>query len=448
MVRPRRRQRVWAAAAAALFLAACGGPQPEVGSVGAVGGFLGGIVAEEPHAAVVARDVLSAGGTAADAATAAYFTLAVTYPVGAGLGGGGACVYYDAEANTAEALEFLPAVPRNGGPVLVPGSLRGFALLHSRYGQLRWTQLVSPAETLARFGFGASRALARRVAANRDRLMALPGLREQFIGVDGEPLGEGERLIRVQVAAMLSRVRTRGVGDFYGGEAGQWFVEDSGAVGGTVSVADLRAYRARLGPTVDRQYGNHLLHHPSANGGGGLMYDLTDLSNDPAVLPAGSKLGGEFGDAGFVIGDRTGSAVACSLTMGAPFGSGQVARTTGLLLADPAARSFTASAVVGANHNTDQAFFAAAAGGGAAGVSAVAKLARDLLIDEGDLQAALNQPRSYRVDGSSVGETGQGDASLGRVQALWCPQGLFRRPDFCQFASDPRGFGLAAGEIR
>ena len=54
------------------------------GQEGFVRGFLGHAVADEPLAAVSARNVLSSGGNAADAATAAGFMMAVTLPSRAG----------------------------------------------------------------------------------------------------------------------------------------------------------------------------------------------------------------------------------------------------------------------------------------------------------------------------------------------------------------------------
>ena len=59
-----------------------GGAQP--GDPGYVSGFLGGAAADDPRAVLVARDVLSRGGSAADAATAAALVMAVTLPSRAG----------------------------------------------------------------------------------------------------------------------------------------------------------------------------------------------------------------------------------------------------------------------------------------------------------------------------------------------------------------------------
>ena len=94
------------------------GSGPQAGQEGFVRGFLGHVASEEPRAALAARNVLSAGGTAVDAAAAAGLMLTVTLPSRAGLGGGGACLLFNPRRGDTEAVLFPPG-PRasNSGTV-------------------------------------------------------------------------------------------------------------------------------------------------------------------------------------------------------------------------------------------------------------------------------------------------------------------------------------------
>src|SRR3546814_13052447 len=102
-------------AVTAIILVNCSGSDKTatVGQLDYLQGFIGGVAADEPRAALVARDILSAGGSAADAVAAAALTYAVTHPGGGGPGGGGVCVVGQADKRQGENIE-LPALAAAG----------------------------------------------------------------------------------------------------------------------------------------------------------------------------------------------------------------------------------------------------------------------------------------------------------------------------------------------
>lgn len=113
------------------------------------------------------------------------------------------------------------------------------------------------------------------------------------------------------------------------------------------------------------------------------------------------------------------------------------------------------SPLVVVNPNVNQGYLALA-GSGPAGASAAAQVAIDLLEDSRPLDEAIGAGRLLRLgtageirqearEGSAPASGAKPAKSLGRVQAIWCPAGLFRGAESCRFATDPRGFGLALG---
>ena len=251
--------------------------EPQQGTVGFVEGFLGGVAADEPRAATIGRDVLSAGGTAADAATAVYFALSVTLPSSASLGGGGVCVVHDWRTKKTETLDFLArppkAIPAGAArPIAVPGNPRGFFALHSRFGRLRWESLVGSAENLARFGTPVSRAFAVDLARVGDALLADPDRRRIFGQAGGQRVaGEGETLVQYELASTLGLLRRAGPGDFYDGPTAHQLVAAVKAVGGSLGIDDLRAYRPVWRETVRVPYGNTVAHFSSPPGAAGAL---------------------------------------------------------------------------------------------------------------------------------------------------------------------------------
>jgi gamma-glutamyltranspeptidase / glutathione hydrolase len=464
-------------AAITLMLAACSPPRPPVGVEGYLPDFIGGAIADEPRAALAARDVLSAGGSAADAAVALYFMLAVTYPSAAAFGGGGTCVVYNTQKRQFDALEFLPRPTAAGGPVAVPGNVRGMAALHARHGRMRWETLLSPAEAAARIGHPTSRALARRIEANRNVIANDPRLIERFGRREGDPLAQGE------LAGLISQLRARGGGDFYVGEAAKAVLADMIAAGGMADADDLRAFPVAAGAPITFPVGNHMGALPAgAVGGerfqrlwaalGAAGYRAAAAEQRPklladAVVSAYADLGGpvaigDRGSTGFVVTEADGSAVACALTMHRDFGARRVGRQTGILFANPPVPDsngapYLAPFVV-ANINTRQVFFAGASAGAGGGLPALVAVAADAILGDVPLDKAVAAPRLIatgpaiahepglptgaltQLEGRQVSEI----PSLGRVNAVYCYDGLRRNAKSCSFVVDGRGFGLVA----
>lgn len=266
-------------AVASVLLVSCGGTdEQEVprGTIGFVSGALGVISVEEPQAALVARDVLSAGGTAADAATAIGFTLSVTMPSSASLGGGGVCIARDGRGEKPVVIDFLPRTPKNAStnterPSAIPSMPRGLFLLHSRFGVLKWERVVAPAENLARFGFNIPRAFASEFSKVQDVLLRDTAMAGVFRRQDGSPVSEGSFLKQAELASVLGRIRIRGVGEFYIGNDAKNLAEAVQRAGGSLSFEDLRDYRPEIREPISFSWEKgsswHFAGPPSTGGG-------------------------------------------------------------------------------------------------------------------------------------------------------------------------------------
>jgi gamma-glutamyltranspeptidase/glutathione hydrolase len=249
------------------------------------------VVAQEGHAADVGREVLRRGGSAADAAIATAFALAVTHPAAGNLGGGGFLVAYDAPRRSVVTIDFREVAPALATPGMylgpdgkllphhragaraggVPGTVRGLALAHSKLGRLGWSDLVRPAARLAREGFPVSSTLARSLNAqlfdpaardvDRDdlgrspeRLAGFPESVTAFRKGDGAPWRSGDLLIQPDLAGTLDRIATAGPDDFYTGKTADLIVAYMTAHDGLISRSDLASYQARERPAVHTTY--------------------------------------------------------------------------------------------------------------------------------------------------------------------------------------------------
>lgn len=277
-----------AAVVAVLFLLGCGSDDEEgLGTVGYVEGFYGGVAADEPKAALVGREVLASGGSAADAVTAMYFAMAVTLPSQASLGGGGVCVAYDSENLEVRALDFLARPPARIPPSAdrpsgVPGNVRGFFALHARFGRLRWSQLLAPAENLARFGVQVSRAFGNDLQQVQGALLAEPGMRRVFKSSNTEQLvTEGDFVRQLDLASVISNIRANGPGGFYTGPLARQLVAAVKEAGGSLESSDLYDYQPIWRDTIRLDLGRDVVHFsPPPPAGGAVAAQIWAMLDD------------------------------------------------------------------------------------------------------------------------------------------------------------------------
>ena len=431
-----------------------------------------------------------------DAVVSMGLTMMVTRPDAAGPGGGGMCVVFDADTGKGEAIEFLPHAPKSPAPAgrwlaASPGSFRGLFALHARYGQLRWEQLVLPAERLARFGVRIPRVVTRVLAGSGKTTIKGSRGRAIFFDVAGAPLKEGDVLRQVDLAVTMGRVRTAGPGDFYSGPLARNFSDGVERAGGWLPIEDLRLYRPNWINAKPGKSGPHdVFFLPSPAGGGEVAAEIWNKLGDKGLFSSAFTKAGEAekatklsaaarqgytnalaqpqydsmtASAGALAVDRLGNSAACVFTMGRPFGSGRFAGDTGVMPVEPARAGalLTLSAMIVANRNTKQTFLAATGTGDQFASSAMMGVVLRILDGKAEVEPALKAARSAAAAGrysalveptvQTAVKTALADTPgkvkevprIGLVNIMSCPEGVVKRPDKCVVQTDSRGFGHA-----
>jgi gamma-glutamyltranspeptidase/glutathione hydrolase len=424
----------------------------------AAGTDLGGggvVVTDEPNAAIAARGTLEAGGSVADAATTLFFTLTATYPVAAGLGGGGVCLHYDPKARTAESIDFLPRAARAGGTIAVPGAIRGFAYLQARYGRKTWNDDILPAKQIAADGFMLSRALADALKAHSALVQKSALLSRLFVNDDGGIKGDGDEVSALELASTLAIIGARGANGLYSGSLASDILQSANSEGGALSMGDLLDYRADAVPaSMLPLKTSHVLAAADKTGAGALaaavIPKLAEFAGqkDPDGLARAARaavsealraydvgaLPADFGSTSFIVADRTGEVVACGLTLSAPFGTAREVGRAGFALA-PApkgpvglAGAFLTPLLVTGPRDKDIIFAGAGAGGPDAAATAFAlaltSLAQDTSLIEPVWRSTEKEPGNH-------------------VNVIACAKNGLSRGGGCVAEADPAGRGVA-----
>ena len=280
-------------------------------------------VTANPRATLAGCEVLSAGGTAADAAVAVQMVLGLVEPQSAGLGGGAFTLYY--KASTKQVLSYdgretapaaatenylrhisdtnqtnpLPTLSSSfsstkasGRSIGTPGAVKMLELIHQDHGQKPWDTLFEPAIQLASNGFGISGRMADAIAGAKNDLLRDPDAAAYFLNADSSPKALGTIMKNPDYAQTLSSIAKGGANAFYTGPIAQSIVNkikvtSSGGANpvaitpGLTELSDLANYKAIKREPVCTTYRNYWVcgMGPPSSGGIAVAQSLGILEN-------------------------------------------------------------------------------------------------------------------------------------------------------------------------
>ncbi len=259
----------------------------------------GAVASPDRYGALAAEEILKAGGNAVDAAVATGFALAVTYPEAGNLGGGGfMTLYVGGKPYFLDYRETAPAAAsadmylgKDGEPTPglslygnlaagTPGTVRGLAMAHKRFGKLPWARVLAPAIRYARDGFTVNAQFAGMLGGEVPPPFAKTNFRAYF-----GPQKAGTLFRQPELAATLERIARGGDKAFYEGKTADLIVAQMGrgSVKGLITKADLAGYKAVWrAPVTAKWRGYDVITAPPPSSGGVALIQMLLMKQDLA----------------------------------------------------------------------------------------------------------------------------------------------------------------------
>ena len=256
------------------------------------------VVSQDSFATKAAIDILKKGGTAADAAVALAYVLAVTQPKAGNIGGGGFALYYDAETSGTTAIDFRETAPAKAFKELfldkdgkvdsnksrfslnasgIPGTVAGLEYIRATFGKFELAELMVPAIQLADKGFPVSAGLAFDLNKVEKVFRSDPYLENIYFKND-KILSINDLLIQKDLAKTLAKISQNGSKEFYEGKIAEAFVEYFKKDGGLISKDDLANYKVKTYQPVKGMYrGYEVLSMPPPSSGGVHLIQMLNI---------------------------------------------------------------------------------------------------------------------------------------------------------------------------
>ncbi len=237
----------------------------------------------QPLAAAIGRDVLKAGGNAADAAFAMAAMVNVAEPMMNGLGGDcmilahwdGAVFGLNGSGRSGSRLTVdnlraagFASMPQAGAAtVTVPGALDGYLALHERFGSMDLADLVEPAAAYAEEGFPVGAKIARVWEWGASKLERFSPDPAVYLPGGGAPKA-GQIFRQRDLARTWRAIGKHGRGAFYAGDVRDRILEALSRSGGFLDADDFGRVQAEWVEPIRGAYRGRIILELPPNGQG------------------------------------------------------------------------------------------------------------------------------------------------------------------------------------
>ena len=252
------------------------------------------VAAESPLAAQAGAQILAQGGNAVDAIVATNAVMGVVEPMMNGMGGDLFAIVYDSKTGKLYGLnasgwspktltpEFLRSkgitkMPQHGiNAVTVPGAVDGWTKLLTRFGTMKFNQVLAPAIRYAREGFPVPEWDSMYWNDATKILQESPTAGRVYL-INGHAPQVGEIFSNENLAHSLEVVSQGGHDAFYKGEMARQIVDFSRSQGGTMTLADLADYSAEWVQPLAIDYHGWTVNELPPNGQGIATLEMLNI---------------------------------------------------------------------------------------------------------------------------------------------------------------------------
>ena len=195
----------------------------------------------------------------------------------------------------------------------IPGQPAALVHLAENYGRLPLAETLAPAIRLAREGFEVDLKYQTLMQFRRSVVARYPASAAIFLDEDGQVPAVGHRIVQADLADLLERLADQGFDGFYRGELAEKLVAGVRADGGIWQLDDLASYRVVERDPIRFRFGDYSVVSASPPSAGGVVlaqifnilsgYQLDLLSEDARIHLLAEAMRRAYRDRNLYLGD-------------------------------------------------------------------------------------------------------------------------------------------------